>query len=256
MSLLRGEASNMISVIVTTYNRPDALAAVLTGLDNQTDQNFEIVIADDGSDPDASGLAQRFDAKHVWHPHEGFRAGVIRNRAVEASSGDYIIFLDGDCVPRPSFIARHRDLAESGWFVAGNRVLLTEDATARYLKAGGYIPGGWLAARLRGDINRLLPLLALPLLRKASPAKWKGAKTCNLGVWRHDFDHVGGFDEAYRGWGYEDSDFVIRLIREGVKRKDGRFATGVIHLWHAPNERTSEPENLTRLQQILALASP
>src|SRR5262245_26633922 len=110
-----------IAVIVTTYNRPDALATVLRGLSDQTEKNFEVCCTGCPVDPDASGVCTQFGTKHVWHPHDGFRAGAIRNRAVEASSGDYLIFLDGDCVPRPSFIASHCRLAERGWFVPGNR---------------------------------------------------------------------------------------------------------------------------------------
>jgi glycosyltransferase involved in cell wall biosynthesis len=242
------------SVIVTTYNRQDVLAAVLSGLADQTDRNFEVVIADDGSEPDASSLAAAFGARHVWHPHNGFRAAAIRNRAVETSSGNYLIFLDGDCVPRPSFVARHRSLAEAGWFVAGNRALLSEKATSRLLSAGGRLPGNWLLRRLRGDVNRIGPLLTFPMLRKMEPAKWAGVQSCNLGMWRPDFDRVGGYDEAYEGWGYEDSDLVIRLIRDGVKRKDGRFSTGVVHLWHPPRDRTLSPRNLKRLQ--VTLGSP
>lgn len=238
-----------ISVIVTTYNRRDALEAVLNGLADQRDRDFETVIADDGSDPPACGLAAA-PVKCVWHPHEGFRAGAIRNRAVKAASGDYLIFLDGDCVPGRSFIARHRKHAERGWFVAGNRVLLSEQATIRYLKTGTII-GTPVGAWLHGDINRIAPLFSLPIPRKLSPTKWQGAKTCNLGVWRKDFDRIDGFDEAYRGWGHEDSDLVVRLIRSGVRRKDGRFATGVIHLWHPPSDRTSEPRNLRRLHDLL-----
>jgi glycosyltransferase involved in cell wall biosynthesis len=216
----------LVSVIVSTYNRQDALAAVLCGLAAQMARNFEIVVADDGSEPDASALSRHYGAKHVWHPHDGFRAAAIRNRAVEASSGDYLIFLDGDCVPRPSFIAHHRALAECGWFVAGNRVLLSESATARLLASGHYLPASLFLSRLRSDINRLAPLLTLPIPRKLSSKKWQGAKACNLGIWRADFDRVGGFDEAYQGWGYEDSDLVVRLIRSGVLRKDGRFSAG------------------------------
>jgi glycosyltransferase involved in cell wall biosynthesis len=240
-----------VSIIVSTYNRPDALTAVLRGLANQTNQNFETVVADDGSDPDASQIAANFQAKHVWHPHDGFRAAAIRNRAVEASSGDYLIFLDGDCIPRPSFVERHRALAEAGWLVAGNRTLMSQEATARYLKSGGHVPGGWLGARLRGDINRIAPLLTLPIPRKLSPARWDGAMTCNLAMWRADFDRVGGLDEAYCGWGYEDSDLVVRLFRAGVKRKDGRFATGVVHLWHEPNDQRQSGQNLSRLLGII-----
>jgi glycosyltransferase involved in cell wall biosynthesis len=219
MRRLRGRAMNpapLVSVIVSTYNRHDALAAVLRGLAAQTERNFETIVADDGSEPDVSTLSKHYGAKHVWHSHAGFRAAAIRNRAVEVSSGAYLIFLDGDCIPRPSFVARHRALAECGWFVAGNRALLSEGATARLLASGHHLPANLFLSRLRGDINRLAPLLTLPIPRKLSSKEWQGAKACNLGIWRADFDRAGRFDEAYQGWGYEDSDLVVRLIRWGV----------------------------------------
>src|SRR5712664_184022 len=129
----------VVSVIVTTYNRLDALKAVLHGLNRQTDGSFEVIVADDGSEPNASATSKEFGAKHVWHPHNGFRAAAIRNRAVEASGGDYLAFLDGDCIPRPSFIRRHRALAETGWFVTGNRVLLSQQATASVLSSHDHL---------------------------------------------------------------------------------------------------------------------
>jgi glycosyltransferase involved in cell wall biosynthesis len=252
----------LISIIVTTYNRHDALTAVLHGLDEQTDRDFEVIVADDGSEPDASSLSDRHGARHVWQPHNGFRAAAIRNKAAAASEGDYVIFLDGDCVPRPSFVHRHRRLAEPGWFVAGNRAHLSRDATARLLASDkldrnfnrAHLPSNLFLSRLRGDIDRLAPFLALPIPRKFAPKRWTGAKSCNLGIWRADFDRVGGFNEAYEGWGYEDSDLVIRLIRTGVKRKDGRFSTGVLHLWHEPRDLTSEPQNHKRLTALLQSA--
>jgi glycosyltransferase involved in cell wall biosynthesis len=243
--------ASRVSVIVTTHDRHDALAAVLLGLAGQNSRNFEVVIADDGSDPDASALAETFGANHVWHPHRGFRAAAIRNRAVEASSGNYLIFLDGDCVPRPSFVKRHRSLAEAGWFVAGNRALLSQKATFQVLSSDGRLPDNWLLRRLCGDIDRLSPLLTFPIPRKMDPGRWTGAQSCNLGMWRSDFERVGGFDEAYEGWGYEDSDLVVRLIRDGVRRKDGRFSTGVVHLWHPPRDRTASGRNYNRLQVTL-----
>jgi glycosyltransferase involved in cell wall biosynthesis len=256
----RAPFAPLISVVITTYNRPDALTAVLRGLDQQIDRYFEVVVADDGSEPSAAALANRYGARHVWQPHSGFRAAAIRNKAAKASCGEYLIFLDGDCVPRPSFIDRHRSLAELGWFVAGNRAHLSREATAKILPSDAlnrnfnpvHLPSNLFWSRLRGDIDRLAPFLALPIPRKLTPSRWEGAKSCNLGVWRGDFERVGGFDESYEGWGYEDSDFVIRLIRAGVRRKDGRFSTGVVHLWHAPNDRTTTTENLARLHQVLA----
>jgi glycosyltransferase involved in cell wall biosynthesis len=253
---------DLISVIVTTYNRMDALDAVLRGLARQSDRGFEVVIADDGSQPAARDVLPAAAAgcdlslKHVWHQDRGFRAGEIRNRAILVSSGCYCVFLDGDCIPRPDFIAIHRRLAEEGWFVSGNRVLLSRELTARVLAEQAepehWRLGGWLGLRWQRSINRLAPLLPLPLgpLRRLRPTAWRGARSCNLAVWRSDLDRVDGFDATYSGWGLEDSDLLIRLLHAGVRRKDGNFATGVIHLWHPESDRSHLPENQRRLDEI------
>jgi hypothetical protein len=107
--------------------------------------------------------------------------------------------------------------------------------------------------RLTGGVNRLLPTLHLPLgpLRKWGRARWEGAKTCNLAVARRDLDRVDGFDCTYTGWGLEDSDLVVRLLHAGVRRKDGRFATGVLHLWHPENDRSRLAANQARLDGLI-----
>jgi glycosyltransferase involved in cell wall biosynthesis len=253
-----------ISVIVSTYERPDALDAVLRGLSQQRDRGFEVIIADDGSGASTRAVIEGWrgrigrDLAHVRHEHQGFRAGEIRNRAVLAAQGAYCIFLDGDCIPRPNFVARHRALAEPGWFVTGNRVLLTEDLT-RAVLAEGIAPERWSTAgfawrSLTGrGVNRWLPALHLWLgpVRKAEPRRWEGARTCNLAVARADLLRVDGFDSTFNGWGFEDSDLAVRLIRSGVRRKDGRFATGVLHLWHPENDRSRMAENRARLDAVI-----
>jgi GT2 family glycosyltransferase len=251
------------SAIVTTYNRPDALAAVLCGLAAQTDRDFEIRIADDGSTAATHALIERLaptlpvPLAHVWQEDRGFRAAAARNRAAAGAQGDYLLFLDGDCIPRPGWIATHRRLAERGWMVAGNRILLSHDLTAQAL-AGEWPLQEWSATQWReqraaGGINRTLPLLDLPLgpFRKWGARRWQRVRTCNLGVWRVDFERVNGFDEDFVGWGYEDSDLAIRLIKSGVRRKEGAYATGVLHLWHAENPRAQETENWERLKTRL-----
>ena len=114
-------------------------------------------------------------------------------------------------------------------------------------------PCGAVARSARGDINRLAPALHLPLgpLRKAAPTRWEGARTCNLAVGRADLDRVDGFDASFTGWGLEDSDLAIRLIHAGVRRKDGRFATGVLHLWHPANDRARLADNQARLDEVM-----
>lgn len=252
------------AVVVTTYNRPDALAAVLEGYLQQTSRDFEIVVADDGSTGDTrvmvADYAARapFPVRHVWHEDAGFRAGAIRNRALAATEAEYVIFTDGDCVPRARFVDRHRGLAERGFFLAGNRILLAAAFTQRVLNERLPIQNwplsAWIAARLRGDINRLLPLVALPdgAARRRAPERWEGVKTCNLSAWRDDLLRVNGFDESYSGWGLEDSDLVIRLLHAGVKHKSARFATPLFHLWHAENDRSRLAGNRQRLDALLA----
>jgi glycosyltransferase involved in cell wall biosynthesis len=253
-----------ISVIISTYNTPLFLTAVLSTLAKQSDSQFEVLIADDGSTQEtATVIAQSqpfFSAplKHIWHNDDGFRAAQIRNKAIKAATGDYIIFIDGDCLLPNHFIEHHRALATPHYFVSGNRVLLTEKFTQDLLHTPHMIPNlnlnnsfFWWCQK---KINRWFTLWYIPLgfLRSCSPKKWRGVKTCNLGVWRQDLLTINGFDESYTGWGYEDSDLVLRLIHAGIYNKSGRFATTVFHLWHATNDRSKEQINLAKLKQCIS----
>jgi glycosyltransferase involved in cell wall biosynthesis len=255
--------ADLISLIVTAYNRSDALDAALCALARQSDRDFEVAIADDGSGPAVGALVEHWRSRigvplsHVRQEHRGFRAAEIRNRAIAATQGSYCIFLDGDCIARSDFVARHRRLAEPGWFVTGNRVLLSAATTTAVLRDGlapqSWTAAQWMRVRLRGGVNRLAGVLNLPLgpLRKLSARQWRGARSCNLGVWRSDLERVDGFDASFSGWGREDSDLLIRLLHSGVSRKDGRFATGVIHLWHPQADRAQLPANDALLQAAL-----
>ena len=248
-------ASQLVSVVITTYNRSDALLAVLGGLERQTDRNFEVIVADDGSRPEhqkaiqESIVARSLRVTHVWHPDVGFTASRIRNRGVAASRGEYIVFLDGDCVPEVDFIARHRSLAQPGFFVNGSRVLLSPTLTTRVVSDGESVSGRsvlyWLALRMRGHASKLSGLVRLPdgALRTNRKFSWKGIRSCNFGVWRTDFERVNGFDESFVGWGHEDADFVLRLHNCGVVRKNGFCATEVFHLWHPEAARSQESKN-------------
>lgn len=252
-----------VSVIVSTYNRPDALAMVLLALMRQTYGSFEVVIADDGSGDETRLLIEqmrtrtRFALIHAWQEDNGFRAARARNMAVAKSSGDYLIFLDGDCIPFEDFIERHMQLAEEGWLVRGNRLMLSEVHTAEILRDGLALEQfsglSMLTNRFKGKIRRILPLLRLPYgpFRKIKKNTWQGVKTCNLGMWRKDFVAVNGFDEEYQGWGHEDADLAVRLFRHGVKRKEGVFAVPVLHLWHPMNDRSQLNNNEARLRKIL-----
>lgn len=250
-----------ISFIVLTYNRSDALLAVLRSLSVQCGASQEVLIADDGSRPDQVEMlfqrCPRFKCpvRHVWHPDTGFTAARARNLAASLATGDYLVFLDGDCVPNRSFVDQHARLAESGCFVNGSRVLLGENLT-REVTSGTIdllrcTAPFWLTARIRGDSNKLLHLALWPwrLFRVKQGFEWRGIRSCNLGVWRSDFVGVNGFDEVFEGWGHEDADLVLRLSHLGVQRKNGFMATEVFHLWHRENKRSQESLNRNRVLQ-------
>ncbi|MDM8566568.1 glycosyltransferase family 2 protein [Candidatus Halobeggiatoa sp. HSG11] len=244
-----------ISVIITTYNRPDALILVLNALAEQQLTDFEVIVADDGSTEATAKFIQQlstpYDLQHVWQEDQGFRAAKARNLAVMAANGDYLVFLDGDCIPRIDFIAKHNQLAELGYFVVGNRVLFNEKFTQQVIKSTMSVwtwpIKKWLSAYLNGYINRLSPLFRLPFIRKYCRQTWRGVKTCNLGVWKKDFNQINGFDEKFQGWGHEDADLAVRLLKSGIRRKNGRFAIPVLHLWH--HEETRNPDNWQRFKQ-------
>jgi glycosyltransferase involved in cell wall biosynthesis len=244
-----------ISLIVTTYNRPDALEAVLEGCFGQTDRDFEIIVADDGSGDATRECVARLAArspvplKHVWQPDVGFRLAMSRNGGIVASTGQYIVIIDGDCVPQRDFIAQHRRLAQRGFMVTGSRILVSPEFTQRALAEKISLPSlalrEKLSLRAAGHINKVLQLLlTLPDVgRGRKRFTYRRIKGCNMAIWRSDLERVNGFDASFSGWGYEDSDLVLRLFNAGVMRKDGAFATEVFHLWHKEAQRDQASSN-------------
>ena len=253
-----------ISLIITTYNRPDALTAVVDACFAQSDLGYEIIIADDGSGHNTRQAVAALQARaplplrHVWQEDKGFRAARARNLGTLAAKGNYIIFLDGDCVPQRNFISQHRKLAQRGHLVSGSRVLLSEAATRRtleqHLDLQRLSVAQKLSWRLAGDLNKVVQLLmTLPDWQRTSKRfTWRRIKSCNLGVWRADLELVNGFDESFLGWGHEDADLVMRLFNAGVMRKDGAFATEVFHLWHRENARDQARSNRALVLQRAA----
>ena len=231
----------------------------------RSDRDFEVIVADDGSGVSTAAVvnewARRMSVplKHAWHADRGFRLAEIRNRAIRLAEGDYCVFLDGDCIARPNFVAAHRALMEPGWFVTGNRVLLSEAMTERALQLG--VAAGILESSAMGsapsDGRRQSCIAAADIAaqqtaQSAAPLKWSGARGSNMAFWRSDLMAVDGFDSGFTGWGREDSDIFIRMIRNGVRRKDGRFATAVLHLWHKEADRSRLQANDRKLDEVLA----
>jgi glycosyltransferase involved in cell wall biosynthesis len=253
-----------ISIILSTYNRPDALRVVLNSLSYQDDKNFEIIVADDGSGESTKAEVDSFSGnhsylhiKHVWQPDTGFRLARIRNLAVLSATGEYIVFLDGDCVVPPNFVSSHRSLAQKGWMVRGHRILAGARFTEDLLKDGLKRPiefwnfSNLFQLQIQKKINRISPRIVFPLnfWRLMTPKKWRKIKGCNWAMWREDYLSVRGSDESFEGWGSEDCDVAVRLINRGIGIKDGFGKSYVLHLWHKQSSRMSEKKNLAIVEK-------
>lgn len=243
-----------ISVIISTYNSPDYLRRVLEGYRAQSRYPDELIVADDGSTEETTRVVKRFAAtapfvvRHAWHEDRGFRKTVIHNKAIAEATSDYIIFSDGDCIPHPSFIEDHGRALRRGYFVTGKRMLVGRELSPHFNWTGF---SGTLLSCLRGKISGCHHLIRLPWL--VIPKKGiRGVPGCNLAMFRSDLLSINGFNEAFTGWGREDSELVIRLFNSGVKRLVLPFAAIVYHLWHRENDRSSLPANDQLLAEAMA----
>ncbi|HYG25601.1 MAG TPA: glycosyltransferase, partial [Caulobacteraceae bacterium] len=224
---------------------------------------FEVIVADDGSREDTAALVAAWAAKapfplqHAWQEDKGFRAGRVRNLGASKASGEYLVFIDGDCLCLPGFVASHARQAERGWFVTGRRAQVREKATAQIL-ARGLAPYALPRWRLMLESPRWLQtryaqLLTLPIdrtRRSKHVADVRKAESCNLALWRDDFLAVGGFDERFEGFGCEDVDLCLRLLRNGLKRKSLEHLEPVLHLYHGRKAVVPETRRLLEESQL------
>lgn len=233
------------SVIISTYNSPQWLEKVLFGYACQTVRDFEIVVADDGSGDETRRLVERFAAalpvplRHVWHEDRGFRKCAILNKAIVAAGGDYLVFTDGDCIPRADFLAQHLRHAERGRFLSGGYCRLplrtSLEIAEADIRSQRCFDVGWLRRHGYAPTLKWLKILARPLridglLNALTPAKatFNGN---NSSCFRKDAVAAGGFDERM-GYGGEDREFGYRLQNAGIRPKLIRYSALCLHLEH------------------------
>lgn len=236
-----------VSLIVSTYNRPDALQLCMESVLRQTRMPDEVIIGDDGSADDTRLAIERFAARcpvpviHVWQPDEGFRLAAIRNKSIARATGDYIIQVDGDVILSRHFVADHCAAALPGHYIKGSRLRLNPAATERIIRSRSYCRWFWpLSPSLLKDREKAIRLprfLAVPLShRYHTHGTGLGA---NMSFWRADLLAVNGYDNIYTGWGCEDNDLELRLQANGVKTFK-LFRCGLVrHLWHPEKDKSS-----------------
>ena len=241
-----------ISVIIATYNMPDWLEKVIIGYENQTYKNFEVVIADDGSGAETKKVIDDAIARsilkitHLWHEDEGYRRQTILNRAITTTKNEYILFTDGDCIPRADFVETHANFAEKGRFLSGgycklpmdlSKLIDKEDILAqrcfdvKWLKANGLTGSSQL--RKLGAQGKWADFLDFITPANAS------FNNCNTSAWREDLIAVNGYDERMR-YGGPDREIGERLENKGIKGKQIRHRAICLHLDHARGYKTKE----------------
>lgn len=229
------------TLLISTYNWPEALELVLKSALSQTRLPEEIIIADDGSEAKTKQLIAQIQKKshipihHVWQEDIGFRKSKILNKAIAQTTADYIIQVDGDCIMQENFIEDHLNDAQKGVYLYGSRVNILPDFVSDV-----FLKKKIIFNLFSKEIKNKTRSLHIPLLSKfykkheGISSKFRG---CNVSYWREDFIAINGYNEDFEGWGREDSDLVIRMGNNGVKAKRIRYAGIVFHIHHKINSK-------------------
>ena len=243
-----------LTLIITTYNSPQSLSLVIESIKNQSISPDEVIIADDGSTQETKDLVDAFKKNsnlkivHKWQEDIGFRASRSRNNALAESTGDYIVLIDGDVILHSSFLKDHMENAEPGFYVQGTRALLSKKLTNKSIVEKN-INFSFFTFGVMNKKNTIHSKF-LSLIFSNKSKKLDGIKSCNMAFYRQDCININGFNNNFEGWGREDSEFIVRLINSGLKRKNVRFKAIQFHLWHNENSRVSFKHN----DEILANA--
>jgi glycosyltransferase involved in cell wall biosynthesis len=256
------DESVRIGVVITTYNSPRWLRHVLEGFEQQTDANFTTIIADDGSGEETRrvieefGARRRLDLRHVWHEDDGYRKNAILNKALVATECPYLVFTDGDCIPRQDFVAIHRRRARPGHFLSGGYFKMSrevsEKITTEDIREGRVFDAAWLRAAGQPWSLKLVRLSRrtwlLDLLTRFTTTRptWNGM---NSSTWRADLLAINGFNEEVRYFG-DDREVGERLRHLGLAAIQIRYHAICMHLDHGRPYR--RPEVIRKNRAILA----
>ncbi len=240
------EQQKKASLIITTYNRPDALELVLLSVLRQSYMPQEVIIADDGSTYETKELITKYQKLfpvpliHCWQEDDGFQLSRIRNKAIAQSNYNYLIMVDGDMVLSKNFVLDHIHHAQHSQFIQGSRVLVGEKSTLTHIK--------FLNPKFhffsKGITNRVNSLnfnfLSKIISKNYGKKDHQGVRGCNMSFWKSDLIKVNGFDESFVGWGREDSEFVVRMLNNDIHRKNIKLSAAAFHLWHKENTHSTD----------------
>lgn len=246
------------SLIISTYNWPEALDICLKSIFEQKEFPDEILIADDGSTDSTKFVVEKYKKlnkipiKHIWHEDNGFELAKIRNKAIAAAEGDYIVQIDGDLILHPYFIADHKKFAKPNSFVRASRIYINEKLSKEKLKTLNTSINPFSKG-----ITNFFSSFRLPFLWKKFETNYKNEGEerweihgCNMAYWRKDAIEINGYNEDFKGWGPEDKEFVARLLNAGKEKRFLKLGGLVFHINHPVNKK----ENLKKNEEIFEYA--
>lgn len=246
-----------VTLILSTYNWPEALRLCLLSIKHQSILPTEVIIADDGSKDETKQLIKTFIQDfpvpiiHVWHPDEGFKLSQIRNKAIAKASSDYIIQIDGDVFLHKDFVKDHLRASKPNYLLQGSRVMLGQEYSTKILEEETPKFKLFESGNKRSENALRIPILSNYLLNRYKnryPVYF--ARGANMSFWKKDILEVNGYDESYQGWGHEDSDLTLRLMNKGVKKSVIKFSAIIYHLYHPEvKDIELEKQNKRRMEE-------
>jgi len=253
-----------ISLIVSTYNWPEALHLSLLSIKRQVQLPLEVIIADDGSSEKTRTVIQKHlvdfpvPLRHIWQQDFGFRKCLILNKAIAETSGNYLVQVDGDTILNKYFIKDHQDLAEAGTFVRGTRAHIAVKEHS-YIFRTETTDFNFLSKGIVNRFNALrLPALSFLLQKKSHDSH--SVRGSNLAYWKQDYLLINGYNNDLQGWGHEDEELAARFVNNHLLKKTIKLKAVQFHLYHKPESREQETQHTealerTRLEQLKTCAN-
>ena len=246
-----------VSLIIAVYKDIEALDLIFQALKNQTYKNFEVIVVEDNNSDEMKyflASVEGLDIKHTFHEDLGIRKTRSINNGILVSEGEYLIFIDGDCIPYSTFIESHVRLAEPGYVVSGRRVNLGP-AYSEKLRNKSLSP-----AQLEKSYLLRYPLIAIDAIEKHAEAgirfspdslyyklviknkkKNVGLLGCNYSCFKKDMLSINGYDEGYPESSLgDDTDLEWRFKGFGLKIKSAKNIANQFHLYHKRTSRGDE----------------
>lgn len=244
-----------VSLIISTYNWPEALHLCLQSLQYQSVKPDEVIVADDGSTGEIKEIIDNFrknykrKIKHIWHPDTGFKLAEIRNKAVAECISDYIIQIDGDVILHKDFIKDHKTFAQPNSFIKGRRVMIGKTKSENLLKHNSTA-----VSFLSADVKMREHGIRIPFYNKLFKSKEEksadGVMGSNMAFWRKDFLAVNGYNNALKGWGAEDKELAQRFVNQGLVKRKIKFSAVQYHIYHPESDKSRHDQQVAEVEKL------